>query len=175
MYPKLSIAVTLLTTAGLVSADATVYLIRHGEKPSNGSDGLSAEGFERAQCLTHVFGPDSSYDIGYIIAEQPESDGSRDRPYETVYPLAEELGLTIDTSCTKKDTKCVKKLVDDYTGSDNILICWEHGELKKIVKKLGDDNPPTYPSDRFDLIWTDPSPYTNITDITSEDCPGLDS
>ena len=34
----------------------TVYLIRHGEKPSDGGQGLSAQGEERAQCLTNVCG-----------------------------------------------------------------------------------------------------------------------
>lgn len=37
----------------------------------------------------------------------------------------------------------------DYTGSDNILICWEHKELTKIAEKLGDDDAPTYPDDRL--------------------------
>lgn len=55
------------------SAAATVYLIRHGEKPSNGSTGLSAEGEQRAQCLRTVFGAQSSYDIGYIMAQTPKS------------------------------------------------------------------------------------------------------
>ena len=32
----------------------TVYLIRHGEKPSDGGQGLSAQGEERAECLTNV-------------------------------------------------------------------------------------------------------------------------
>ena len=27
----------------------------------------------------------------------------------------------------------------------------------------------------FNLIWTDPYPYNNITAITSENCPGLDN
>ncbi|KAL1989099.1 hypothetical protein VTN96DRAFT_5862 [Rasamsonia emersonii] len=156
------------------SAAATVYLIRHGEKPSNGSTGLSAQGEQRAQCLRNVFGAKSSYDIGYIMAQTPKSDGKQDRPYETVEPLAQDLGLKIDTSCDRDDPKCVKKVVDNYSGPGNILICWEHDALTDIVKKLGDKNPPSYPSDRFDLIWTDPSPYNNITSITSENCPGLD-
>jgi hypothetical protein len=28
---------------------------------------------------------------------------------------------------------------------------------------------------RFDLIWTDPYPYSAITAETSEQCPGLDN
>ncbi|OJJ95766.1 hypothetical protein ASPACDRAFT_55043 [Aspergillus aculeatus ATCC 16872] len=161
--------------AGTALADATVYLIRHGEKPSNGSTGLSAQGVERAQCLRNVFGADSAYNIQYIMAEAPKSDGKRDRPYLTVLPLAEDLGITVDTSCAKTDAKCVKKVVENYTGDGNILICWEHGELTDIVEELGDDDAPTYPDDSFNLIWTDPSPYTDITAVTSENCPGLDS
>lgn len=51
---------------------------------------------------------------------------------------------------------------------------WEHQHLTDLAAKLGDSNAPTYPDDHFDLIWTDPSPYTSITSITSEQCPGLD-
>ena len=57
---------------GAVSAQQTVYLIRHGEKPADGGNGLSAQGVDRAQCLRSVFGNSSAYDIGYIIAEQPK-------------------------------------------------------------------------------------------------------
>ena len=57
---------------GTASAQ-TVYLIRHGEKPADGGDGLTAQGMQRAQCLRTVFGASSQYNIGYIIAEQPKS------------------------------------------------------------------------------------------------------
>lgn len=76
MHSTLSLSLGLLATASLALAEPTVYLIRHGEKPSNGSTGLNAVGFERADCLKTVFGPDSNYDIGYIIAEQPKSGTS---------------------------------------------------------------------------------------------------
>lgn len=66
--------------------------------------------------------------------------------------------------------------------------------MTHLVEELGNDDAPTYPDERyvllcntihdlcltlqpfnrFDLIWTDPSPYTEITQITSERCPGLD-
>lgn len=58
--------------ATLAVADPTVYLIRHGEKPSSGN-GLNAQGEERAQCLRTVFGASSGYDIGHIMAETPKS------------------------------------------------------------------------------------------------------
>lgn len=59
-------------TASLVSAKATVYLIRHGEKPDSGN-GLTAQGQQRAQCLRNVFGKSSSYNIGKIMAQTPQS------------------------------------------------------------------------------------------------------
>lgn len=63
----------LLAAASLTDAAATVYLIRHGEKPSNRGNGLSTTGLGRAQCLKNVFGPNSGYDIGYIMAQTPKS------------------------------------------------------------------------------------------------------
>jgi broad specificity phosphatase PhoE len=55
------------------AAKPTVYLIRHGEKPSDGGIGLSSQGQQRAQCLRSVFGASSKYNIGYILAQTPDS------------------------------------------------------------------------------------------------------
>lgn len=65
-------SIVLLLVAALGSAQ-TVYLIRHGEKPADGGNGLTAQGIQRAQCLRTVFGTSSEYNIDYIIAEQPKS------------------------------------------------------------------------------------------------------
>lgn len=62
----------LALLATLAVADPIVYLIRHGEKPDSGN-GLDSQGLERAQCLRNVFGASSSYNIGHIMAETPES------------------------------------------------------------------------------------------------------
>lgn len=100
--------------------------------------------------------------------------GKRARPYETVEPLAEDLGLTVDTHCDRDDSDCVADAVESYDGPGNILICWEHDALTDIVDALGDKDAPSYPDDHFDIIWTDPSPYSEIVSMTSEGCPGLD-
>lgn len=131
---------------------------------------------QRAQCLRNVFGASSGYDIGYILTQDYDSDGSRMRPYDTVEPLASDLGLTIDHHCDRDDQDCAKDAVNDFANANpnggNILICWEHSALDKVAKALGDEI--DYPSDHFDLIYelvdkkiTSNSPY-------SEDCPGLD-
>jgi hypothetical protein len=71
MYAKTILALGLIVAVS--AAKPTVYLIRHGEKPSDGGNGLNAQGLERAQCLRTVFGGASSYNIGYIMAQTPKS------------------------------------------------------------------------------------------------------
>ena len=68
-------------------------------------------------------------------------------PLLTVQPLANDLGLSVDTSCTRDDAKCVKKLVKKYGGDGNVLICWEHDNLTGIVEALGGDDAPEYPDE----------------------------
>jgi hypothetical protein len=76
MQPKNVLLLFLATTASA----QTVYLIRHGEKPADGSNGLSAQGMQRAQCLRNVFGLSSQYKIGYMIAEQPKKSETPFQP-----------------------------------------------------------------------------------------------
>ncbi|KAI0019463.1 hypothetical protein F4780DRAFT_780495 [Xylariomycetidae sp. FL0641] len=162
----------VLLLAAAVVAKPTVYFIRHGEKPEEGN-GLNAAGEQRAQCLRTVFGAASSYDIGHIMAMTPKDNGHRQRPYDTVKPLADDLGLDVDISCDRDDEDCVADVVEGYDGEGNILICWEHDQLNNLAKALGADID-NYPDDSFDLIWTDPYDYSEIVSITSENCPGLD-
>ena len=77
-------------------------------------------------------------------------DGKRARPYDTVEPLAKDLGLTVDTSCGRDDPDCVNDVVRGYDGKGlvNILICWEHVALTDIAEALGVENAPFYPDDR---------------------------
>ena len=68
----------------------------------------------------------------YVIAEQPRTDGSgkRARPYETVKPLADDLGLPVHIQCDKEDPDCVADAIQDYAGSgpgQNSLVCWSVG------------------------------------------------
>ena len=59
-----SVAATFALASSAIAYSETVYLIRHGEKPADGGNGLSSAGEQRAQCLRKVFGASSSYDIG---------------------------------------------------------------------------------------------------------------
>lgn len=67
---------SILSVFGIIQfaiARPTVYFVRHGEKPKNGGLGLSEEGLQRAQCLRRVFGTQSEYNIGYIMAQRPNT------------------------------------------------------------------------------------------------------
>jgi hypothetical protein len=66
-----------LSVATLALAESTVYLVRHGEKPADGGNGLNAQGVQRSQCLRNVFGSSSGYDIGYILAQTPKKSECR--------------------------------------------------------------------------------------------------
>lgn len=69
---KTTLSLATLSLFAFAAAKPTVYLIRHGEKPDSGN-GLSAQGVQRAQCLRNVFGASSSYNIGHILAQTPQS------------------------------------------------------------------------------------------------------
>lgn len=75
-------------------------------------------------------------------------DGSRARPRDTVKPLADSLGLQIDTRIDRDDSAGVAQAVNDYHGDGNILICWEHGQLQDILQALGVADAPAYPGTR---------------------------
>ena len=67
----LAIFMLLLTPLSTTTATThpTVYIIRHGEQTGDPDDhGLGPLGVKRAQCLRHVFGAESPYNIGYIVA-----------------------------------------------------------------------------------------------------------
>ncbi|KAI2788669.1 hypothetical protein POX_e06690 [Penicillium oxalicum] len=109
------------------------------------------------------------------MAPAVKRNGQHRRAYMTVLPLANDLGLEVDAHCSRKDTKCVAKTIRDYKGPGNILIAWRHSNMKGILERLGALGAISYPEDRFDLIWRIPYPYHEVTNVTSEYCPGLDS
>jgi hypothetical protein len=149
-----------------------VYFIRHGEKPAQGN-GLNAQGIQRSKWLSKLFGPHSDYEVKYMIAQRPKANGKRQRPLDTLRPLADELGLTVDTDCERDDFEGFAAKIKGYKDKGNVLVCWEHKRLTDLALALGVHNPPTYPTDRFDIIWTCEEPYHTILE-SKQMCPGLD-
>jgi len=156
--------------------ESTIYLIRHAEKPSDGSDGLTRKGRLRAQCLRKLFGPSSQYKIDYIIAPGYKGEKYR-RAYDTVLPLSRELGIKIDKHCERKDAGCVADTISNTISAKkfrgDVLTSWRHSNVDEITKLLGVEESivPSWPGHRFDLIWT-VHPNGTFT-IHEQDCPRL--
>jgi hypothetical protein len=110
-------------------------------------------------------------------------DGKRSRPLHTVKPLADSLGLKVHSSIRRNDALGVKETVENYNGTGNILICWEHVQMSDIAVAIGVTQYAEesgwsgvieYPHKRFDLIWVIPTPYTQIVRVEGEQIPVLD-
>jgi hypothetical protein len=159
---------------GAPPAGTLVMIIRHGEKPEDGSPlpGIDREGkkddssmtevgWQRAYKLVDVFAPAGGRlkpglaqpKAIYAAGSTDEGEGARTR--ETVLPLATKLGLKAKTDYGKGDEK---KLVADVEGETGpTLICWQHGEIPKIAELFGEVTPTPpqeWPDERFDVIWT---------------------
>ena len=88
------------------------------------------------------------YQAHKAISDHSYTDGAEARPLETITPLAQALGLEVDTSVKRDDSAGVADVVNNYSGAGNILICWEHKQLHEIMKALGVKHAPQYPDVR---------------------------
>ena len=121
-------------------ARAMVLIIRHAEKPDEG-DGLTAAGQARANAYVNYFehyqraGAPVKLTALFAAAN---SDTSH-RPYLTILPLSQAIGLPINTDYKDKD---YAKLADALQSADHgqaILICWHQGKIPDLVRALGAD------------------------------------
>lgn len=139
-------------------ANAVILIVRHGEKPDDGPD-LAPAGQERAQAYVRYF-EHFQYDsrplhIDHIMASADTSKSHRERL--TMEPLANALGLPIDTRFRNKDVDGVAQALAANPGGHVILICWHHGEIPALVQALGADSDKLFPSgkwpsSRFDMV-----------------------
>lgn len=138
---------------------AQVIIIRHAEKPVVGNN-LSPRGEERAKALVGFFKTNPAVtQFGTpvaIYAMQPKADGKDVRPLETVEPLAQSLGIAVNTSIRKADVAILAKAVmsDPEGAGKMVLIAWEHHLIPAIAKAFGlTSAPETWPDGVFDRAW----------------------
>src|SRR5512143_3438134 len=126
-------------------SNTTILIIRHAEKPEPESDdpGLNSAGQARAQAYRAYF---KNYrfntqpiklDHLFAAADRHKSH----RPRLTLEPLAQELGLAINSNYKYDDPERLAADILKKTKYHNsrILICWEHKEIPNLVKALGVD------------------------------------
>jgi len=139
-------------------ADATVLIIRHAEKPERGRE-LNDDGFERARRYVGFFRQFSvdherfRADALYASADSRDSE----RPRLTITPLSQALRLPIDQRFSDSQTKGLAHALRNEAHGRQILICWHHGEIPKLLRDLGADPDPLlrgdhWPSHVFDWV-----------------------
>ena len=122
-------------------ARATVLIIRHAEEPAHG-DGLSATGTAHADFYVNYFENyhlNAAAPIRLTALFAAANSSSSHRPYLTLAPLSQAIGLPIDTQFKDDD---YPKLVDNLQTVDHgryILVCWHHGNIPDLVRALGAD------------------------------------
>jgi broad specificity phosphatase PhoE len=162
------------TTSDVVPTGTVVTIIRHGEKPEDDDSGpgvdangaedsssLTAVGWDRAHRLADLFDPAQGAPRPglthpkAIYAAGANEDGEGQRTRETVQPLADRLGIPVNTSYGKGDEE---KLIEHVLSQPGpTLISWQHGEIPAIAEAFPSvtPTPPTeWPDERFDVIWT---------------------
>jgi hypothetical protein len=161
-------AIVAMGIASASAAPAQIILIRHGEKPAEGNQ-LNDQGFARAKALVPYF--QNNIDVtkyGTPVAiyamGQKGSTGSV-RPIQTVTPLAQALGLTLDTDYLKTDYDGLVNSVLGNKAYDGkmVLICWEHNAIPDIVATFSSTTntpaavastlPTAWDGDAFDRTW----------------------
>jgi len=150
----------------------TIMLIRHAEKPPGtgpphgvtidgvtDDESLTPRGWQRAGALVALFsgarsGPSALPVPTHLFASQVGPNSSSRRPMETLQPLAERLGLAIDTHFLKEEVSALATGLRSTPGVP--LVAWEHDLIPSIVDMLLDDTvsaPQVWPDDRFDVTW----------------------
>src|SRR5258705_11001413 len=136
---------------------ATILIIRHAEKLTDGRIDLSPTGFERARLLPKLFSPPAArpdLPTPQVLFATHLSQHSN-RPVQTVTPLAAALHLPIDDSFNNDDYPALAAalLSGKYAGSV-VLVVWHHGKIPQLASALGATPPyAPWPDAQYDRIW----------------------
>jgi hypothetical protein len=151
-----------------------IMVIRHAEKPPNDpppygvtwegefdKESLTVRGWQRAGALACLFAPTygalqtpSLARPQFLYASKAIKQHGSHRPTETILPLAEKLGIRINTKYPKDGEE---EMLEDALSCDGVvLICWQREYIPAIANHiLGDRTtaPQSWPEGRFDLVW----------------------
>lgn len=160
MRTRLGLALLLLVPASAaLAAPAQIIIIRHAEKPDTGNE-LNERGFARARALANFFVSDPAV-IAYgppaaLYAMKPKGPDGSVRAIQTVTPLAEKLGLPINSDYLRDSLPELVKAVLSERAYDGrtVLICWEHKVIPQLVLNFGWTTAPEHwGGSVFDRAW----------------------
>jgi broad specificity phosphatase PhoE len=123
-----AIAVLLLLGAGSAAAQQAVILVRHAEKADDSTDtALSEKGRARAQALAALLAKSG---VTAIYATEYR------RTVQTVQPLAETLGLEVQT-IQAKDTAALVERLRSRHQADIVLVVGHSNTVPAVLRALG--------------------------------------
>ncbi len=132
-------------------ASLKVVFIRHGEKPTKGSN-LTCAGFNRSlqlpRTISNKFGVPSNV---YVSALGLGSETKHCRMFETAVPLAVKFNLTLNTKFEEKDANGLAADILKQKGT--VLVVWEHKAIAPILHALGVSQDISWDDNDFDSIW----------------------
>ncbi len=153
-----------------------LMLIRHAEKPIAASapnpayngidvygnpdkDSLIPQGWQRAGALIKLFTSESGPLPApqFLFAPNQFGNGTSKRPYETITPLSQKLGISINppqAQYSKGDYVAMLTAATSCNGT--VLIAWEHGEIPDLAAWILQNTNitvPKWPGSRFDIVW----------------------
>jgi hypothetical protein len=149
-----------------------VMIIRHAEKPMPGGpetgvdrdgnqdpEALIVRGWQRSGALARLFAPvDGHFHSGALacpasIFAPGIGPGSQSkRPWQTLQPLSELLGLEISDACLKGEEQELAAAILRQDGV--VLVAWEHKAIPAVLAGVTGHSvaSPGWPEDRFDII-----------------------
>ena len=152
-----------------------IMIIRHAEKPEplggtpfgvsidgvQSTHDLTVRGWQRAGALVGLFKAraDEELTVGLatpvtIFATGVTAGSKSLRPQDTVRPLADALGIDLDTRYAEPDAQDLARAALDAQGP--VLIAWHHEHIADVVDAISGHAiaPRPWPDDRFDLVWS---------------------
>jgi hypothetical protein len=121
-------------------ANGIVLLIRHAEKPEDGT-GLAPLGVMRAESYVRYFASlrvaGSPMRIHTLVAAADSPYSSRSRL--TLTPLGRALGLPVRQPFANREEKQFAQWLASAAGGRNFLVAWHHGTMPKLLANLGAD------------------------------------
>ncbi len=138
---------------------ATILLIRHAEKLTDGRIDLSPAGFARAKEIPRLFGgagaaaPHNLPRPEFLFATHQSKKSNR--PVETITPLSEALKLPISAEIADDDfATLAKELLSGKYAGKVVLVAWHHGKIPAFARALGATPPyDPWPETQFDRVW----------------------
>ncbi|KAF9002745.1 hypothetical protein BDQ17DRAFT_1425699 [Cyathus striatus] len=185
-----TIVALLLLVVQCMCISNPIYIISNAEAPSLNRPGFTPIGKQRAEeCIPPIF---KDKNIGKIISCLPDKDsGLCSQTVDTATPLANYLGLEVDTSCgagEESNDDCVGDLMKSFskTSDKGIVIVWDLQGMDDLFENIDADYPDIENENddddeggeddavttNFDLITT--VNHSVITSVESQNCTGID-